>query len=102
MGAVVKGWYRKRAADVEKLWGSEIEVDRAEGSLQILWLLLPDGETRRRELNRIFDAAPFRAFHDLLPICRLRCWRMSRRAAAPETRSGKSSWQCRPALGTSL
>src|SRR4029077_10933448 len=45
---------------------------------------MPDGETRRRELTRIVDVALFRTFHDLLLICRLRCWRMLRPAAAPE------------------
>src|SRR5712671_4928433 len=59
IGGSVQSWCWKMAAYVEQLRRSEVGVDRIKGSLQILRLLLPNNETRRRELTRSVDVIPF-------------------------------------------
>jgi len=46
-------------AYVEQLGWSKVGVDPIERSLQILRLLLSDGETRRKELTPIVDVMGF-------------------------------------------
>jgi hypothetical protein len=59
----IEGWYRKMAAYVEQLGRSKIGVEPIEGSLQILWLLLPDGQTCRSDLRCAVNPLRFKPLH---------------------------------------